>query len=108
MKRKNKNKSLILRVLVLGVCVYMIVTLLNLWGTLNQSREKLNSLQAEYETEQNDIEELREILKDDSNTQIIEKAARERLGYIYSDEQVFLDISGNWFIFEEEIWLLWS
>lgn len=95
MKRKNKNKSIILRVLVLGVCVYMIVTLLNLWSTLNQSRQKLKSLQADYQTEQNDIEELREILKDDSNTQIIEKAARERLGYIYSDEQVFLDISGN-------------
>lgn len=95
MKRKNKNKSIILRVLVLGVCVYMILTLLNLWSTLNQSRQKLKSLQADYQTEQNDIEELREILKDDSNTQIIEKAARERLGYIYSDEQVFLDISGN-------------
>lgn len=95
MKRKNKNKSIILRVLVLGLCVYMIATLLSLWGTLNQSRQKLKSLQAEYETEQNDIDELTEILKDDSNTQIIEKAARERLGYIYSDEQVFLDISGN-------------
>ena len=97
MKRKNKNKSIIFRVLILGLCVYMIATLLSLWGTLNQSRQKLKSLQAEYATEQNDIEELREILKDDSNTQIIEKAARERLGYIYSDEQVFLDISGNWF-----------
>ena len=85
MKRKNKNKSIILRVLVLGLCVYMIATLLSLWGTLNQSRQKLKSLQAEYETEQNDIDELTEILKDDSNTQIIEKAARERIGYIYSD-----------------------
>ena len=30
-----------------------------------------------------------------SNAQLIEKAARERLGYIYSDEQVFIDISGS-------------
>ena len=95
MRRKNKNKSIILRVLILGVCVYMIATLLNLWSTLNQSRQKLKSLEAQYASEQNDIDELTEILKDDSNTQIIEKAARERLGYIYSDEQVFLDISGN-------------
>ena len=26
---------------------------------------------------------------------ILEKAARERLGYVYPDEQVFIDISGN-------------
>jgi cell division protein FtsB len=30
-----------------------------------------------------------------NNKQIIEKAARERLGYVYSDEQVFIDISGS-------------
>ena len=41
-----------------------------------------------------EINELKEMLKDESNKQIIEKAARERLGYIYSDEQVFIDISG--------------
>jgi len=44
---------------------------------------------------ENDIAELKAMLQDESNTQIIEKAARERLGYIYSDEQVFVDISGN-------------
>lgn len=96
MKRKvKKNKSIILRLLILGVCVYMIATLINLWNTLNESREQLNDLQEQYTAQQNDINELRAALEDDSNTQLIEKAARERLGYIYSDEQVFLDISGN-------------
>ena len=35
------------------------------------------------------------MLDSDSDTQLIEKAARERLGYIYADEQVFIDISGS-------------
>ena len=96
MKRKaKKNKSIILRLLILGVCVYMLATFGNLWSTLNESRQKLENLKVQYNEEQNDIEELRAALEDDSNTQIIEKAARERLGYIYSDEQVFMDISGN-------------
>ena len=96
MKNKNrKNKSVLLRVLILGVCVYMIATLSGLWNTLNRSRKELENLKAEYAEEQNDIEELRAMLEDGSQSQIIEKAARERLGYIYPDEQVFIDISGN-------------
>lgn len=96
MKRKTKKKkSLILRILILGVCVYMIATLANLWTTLNESKSRLDSLKKEYQTTQNDIEELKAMLKDELNNEIIEKAARERLGYIYSDEQIFIDISGN-------------
>lgn len=96
MKRKTKQKrSLILKFLILGVCVYMIASLTNLWTTLNKSEKQLESLKLEYANTQNDIEELKVLLKSESNTKIIEKAARERLGYIYSDEQIFIDISGN-------------
>ena len=96
MKRKTKRKrSFILKILILGVCVYMIATLANLWTTLNESKSRLDSLRKEYQTTQNDIEELKAMLKDELNTEIIQKAARERLGYIYSDEQIFIDISGN-------------
>lgn len=96
MKRKVKrNRSIILKVLILAVCAYMIATLANLWTALNKAQAELSSLKQQYLSEQNDIEELKAMLEDESNTRIIEKAARERLGYIYSDEQVFIDISGN-------------
>lgn len=94
-KKKRKNKSILLRVMILGVFVYMIATLSGLWNTLNNSRKELDDLNAQYAEEQNDIEELRAMLEDGSQSKIIEKAARERLGYIYPDEQVFIDISGN-------------
>lgn len=96
MRRKpKKNKSVILRLLILGVCIYMTVTLAGLWSSLGESRAELARLEQQLEEEQNDIEELRALLKSESNTQLIEKAARERLGYIYSNEQVFIDISGS-------------
>lgn len=96
MKRKPKQKrSLILKFLIFVVCFYMLITLFDLWSTLNDSMTELDTLKLQYQNKQEAIEELKVMLKDESNKQIIEKAARERLGYIYSDEQVFIDISGN-------------
>ncbi len=96
MKRKvKKDKSIILRLLILCVCAYFTVTLASLWGDLNDKRNELSALNEQLAAQQNDVEELRSILNSDSNKQIIEKAARERLGYIYSNEQVFIDYSGS-------------
>ena len=96
MKQKpKKNKSIILKVVILAFCVYMLSTFVNLWTTLNESQAVLDSLKLTYQNKQQSIEELKILLADESNEKIIEKAARERLGYIYSDEQVFIDISGS-------------
>lgn len=94
MSKKN-NKSYFVRFLVLGVCVYLVATLTSLLSTLNESKSQLALLEEQYAAEKNTIEELRTILENDEDYAIIEKAARERLGYVYSDEQVFIDISGN-------------
>lgn len=96
MKRKpKKNKSIILRLFIVAVCAYMTVTLVGLWDTLDESKAELRELEEQMKQEENDIEELRAMLNSDSNDKLIEKAARERLGYIYSNEQVFIDISGS-------------
>ena len=96
MKRKPKRESsIILKLLCLGVCVYVFANLINLWSTLNESQAELKALKEEYAATENDIAELKAMLADESNAQIVEKAARERLGYIFSDEQVFIDVSGN-------------
>ena len=93
-KRKRK-KSIILRLLVLCVSVYMIVTLSGLFKTLDESQNKLNSLKEKYNTELSQVEELKSLLEEGSQSAIIEKAARERLGYVYSNEEIYIDISGN-------------
>ena len=96
MKRKpKKQKSIILRLLILGVCAYMTVTLGSLWNVLSDTKNERDTLKEQYDQEINDIEQLKSMLESDSDDKIIEKAARERLGYIYSDEQIFIDISGN-------------
>ncbi len=96
MKQKSKRKkSVIVRVIVLGVAVYMVATLIGLGNQLAESRAKL----AEYEKQRDSLkletEELKTLLDSDSHAAIIEKAARERLGYVYSNEEIYIDISGN-------------
>lgn len=93
-KRKRK-KSVILRLLVLCVSVYMIVTLAGLFKTLDESQNKLNALEEKYRSELAQVEELKALLEEGSQSAIVEKAARERLGYVYSDEEIYIDISGN-------------
>lgn len=94
-KKKVRNKSIILRVLVVGICVYMIITLSGLLNELSTARAELNKYKAEYSLKQTEIEELKSLLSEDSRAKMIEKAARERLGYVFPDEQVFIDISGG-------------
>lgn len=96
MKRKpKKNKSIILRLFVLLVCGYFTITLGSLWGSLNESLKELEALKEQLATEQNEVKELKALLAAEDDTPLIEKAARERLGYVYSDEQIFIDISGD-------------
>lgn len=96
MKQKPKRKkSVIVRLIVLGVAVYMVATLIGLGNELAESRAQLAELEKKRDLEKIKIEELRALLDSDSHSAIIEKAARERLGYVYSDEEIYIDISGN-------------
>lgn len=96
MKRKpKKQRSIIVRLLVLGVCVYMTVTLGSLWNNLNDANKELKELEKQKETISVEIEEYKALLSGDEE-KIIEKAARERLGYHYPQEQIFEDISGSY------------
>ena len=94
-KKNKKNKSIILRLLIIAVCCYFTLTLADLWGELNDRRKELAELKNEEARLSEEIEEYQALLDSDSDNEIIEKAARERLGYIQSGEQVFVDISGS-------------
>ncbi len=96
MKQKPKRKkSVIVRLVVLGVSVYMIAMLVGLGNELGKAREELSEYEKQRDSLQLTIDEYRALLDSDSHAAIVEKAARERLGYVYSDEEIYIDISGN-------------
>ena len=41
------------------------------------------------------LQKAQRLLETGDEKELIERAARERLGYVYPDEQVFIDPSGN-------------
>ena len=95
MSNGHKQKSsIILRVAIFAVGVYMIVTLCGLWGQLIDSQNRYKQLQQQRDSLNADIDNLVAVL-DGSKNEIIEKAARQRLGYVYAGEQVYIDNSGN-------------
>ena len=91
--RKTKG-SVILRLAIFAVSVYMIVTLCGLWGELIDSQNRYKQIEAQRDSLNADIDNLVAVLEG-SQSEIIEKAARQRLGYVYAGEQVYIDNSGN-------------
>ena len=94
---KNAGKqggSIIWRIAVFIMSVYMVITLCGLWGELISKKNEYNELQAIKKEKNARIEDYKALLGG-SEEEIIEKAARERLGFVYAEEQVYIDNSGN-------------
>ena len=89
------GKSIFVRVLVLCVALYFVYSLSALWSDLIKGRATLDATEKQIADTEITIGEYKELLSEGNEAKIIEKAARERLGYIYSNEQLFIDYSGS-------------
>ncbi len=90
-----KNKSVLLRLLIVAFCVYMFISLGGLVQELSQSKNTLATVKTEIKETELRLEEKLNLLSTSTEQELIEKAARERLGYVYPNEQIFVDVSGN-------------
>lgn len=92
---RKKKRSLFLRILTLGVLVYVAVSFIQLQVELNQKRGELAMLEKQVEDQLLENQELRSLLDMRQDEKYIERVARDRLDYAYPDEKVYIDISGN-------------
>lgn len=96
MKRGNgKRKSIILRAVLLAFSVYVIYLLGATQFELMSLRRQEETLLAEKEELSKKVKEYNNLLKNGDEKDFVEKAARDKLGYVFPNEQVFVDISGN-------------
>ncbi|MBQ7045596.1 MAG: septum formation initiator family protein [Clostridia bacterium] len=89
------GNSIFLRLAVLAFSIYMIISMGGLFKDLTEANNELNYWKTVEEQTSLRIDELTRLLESGDEAAIIEKAARERLGYVYADEQVYIDISGD-------------
>ncbi len=94
-KAKTQNKSLLLRLLIVAFCVYMFISIAGLYSELAESRGKLAGVKDQIAETEDRIDEDKNLLENGTEQELIEKAARDKLGYVYPNEQVFVDKSGN-------------
>lgn len=92
MKRRNKNRSILLRISAFIVVALLSVNLgilqVELANKLSQSKEN----EAEIAEKSKRVEELTNLLEKSNDPEFIEDAARDRLGYVLPNEKVFYDI----------------
>lgn len=94
-KGGKRSRSVIVRIIVLFVASYMVIGLIGLYRELNAKQKELSDLLVKKDNIEIQIEDYKSLLSSASYNDIIEKAARERLGYAYPTEEVYVDISGN-------------
>lgn len=94
-KKKRRRKSIFLRLFVLGVAGYFIFSGMGTLNKLNEEKKRLAELEAERDEKQAQVDEIRALLDEGSRSELIERAARERLGYVFADEEIYIDISGS-------------
>lgn len=87
---KTKDKSFLLRFLIIVFCAYMLVTLGTLVNELSSGRETLKATQEETKQTSDRIEEKENLLENSTDEELIEYAARQE-GYGYPNEVVFED-----------------
>ena len=94
MAKAKAKKNTLLRVSVILFLLYVVISLVQIQGSIQKNREQLAALEQQNE-EQRIAKELERILSDGTEEEYIERIAREQLGFAYPEEQVLVDISGS-------------
>lgn len=94
-KGQRKRKSVILRLILLIFSAYCIYSISSYAVDLIKIKQESAEVIKQNNETQLAVDELQHMLDSEDNSEIIEHAARDKLGYVYSYDQVYTDISNN-------------
>ena len=97
MKKKgtHKRRRLLFRLVLLAVLCYGAVSFVMLQMDLAQKDQQLDEINQKIEAQKQTNEELKAMLNEEHYGEYIARVAREKLGYVYPDERIFVDVSGS-------------
>lgn len=91
----KRQKSIIFRIIILVFAIYTVTSLTTLQIRLIETKNELNSITSQIEQKEIKNQELQRLLENGTEKDFIERAARDRLGYVYADEVVYTDVTGS-------------
>lgn len=94
-KKKSDKSGLFFRVALLIFAIYTLYSMISLQSELVAVRAELKQKQEEIAQRQISNEELENLLSNGTQKELIERAARDKLDYVYANEEVYEDISGK-------------
>lgn len=94
-KRKKRKANWFVRLFMLCFVTYVAVSLIGMQVEVTSKRRQLLALQQNVEQQKMVNAEMQRDLNGDTDEDYIERIARDKLGYAYPDEKIFIDRSGN-------------
>ena len=95
MRKKQKNKSILLRVTAFIFIGFLLVNLGYYQVQLVNINSQREALEIERQEKEKKVAELTRLLETSDDPEFIENAARKRLGYVYAYERVYYETWGN-------------
>lgn len=94
---KKPKKSVLLRIAIFAFAVYAFTALIQEQATLSEKKQELASVKQQIQIQEIENDDLKSALGSGQSGQseYIEKAAREGLGYSKPGERVFVNIAGK-------------
>lgn len=93
--KSNVGKRIIFKVSIILLAFYLVYSMITLQTELVSARRVLNEAQEKSTQLQISNKELESLLKNGSQDELVEKAAREKLGFVFANEEIYEDIKGN-------------
>lgn len=94
-KRKKRKANWLVRFFMLCFVGYVAVSLIGMQVEVTSKRRELLALQQSVEQQKRINAETQRLLNGEDDEEYIERVARDKLGYAYPDEKIFIDRSGN-------------
>ena len=94
-RKSSKTGNIILRLALLALSVYMVYSMISLQSQLANKKRELEENQRIISEQKMSIDEIKQLLKNGSKDDLIERAARDKLDFVYKNEEIYEDISGK-------------
>ena len=99
MKKRQKRAPLLPRFFLRAGLVliggYLVAGLVFNQVDIAAKQKELQDLETQLEQQRQQNDELERVLESGSDTEIIERVARDKLGYAKPNERVFIDVTGQ-------------